>query len=82
VYSNTAKATSDISRNQYTDPLASSGVIAEVITTGAQTLSLTPAVVGFNDENPVSNIIPITITNLSGSSAAITVTLTLLQTET
>jgi hypothetical protein len=56
-------------------------VITEVITTGLSTVIMAPAVHGFNDESPVTDIIPVTVTNLSGSAATITVTLTLLQAE-
>ena len=42
---------------------------------------MVPAVQGFNNESPVTTNIPVAVTNLSGSSAAITVTLTLLQAE-
>ena len=57
------------------------GVIAEIITTSADTIFLTPGVIGFNNESPVTNIIPIAVTNKSGSSTTITVTLTILQIE-
>ena len=42
---------------------------------------MAPAVHGFNDESPVTDVIPVAVTNLSGSAATITVTLTLLQAE-
>jgi hypothetical protein len=78
VYTNIAARTADASRSQTTDPQPGSGVIAEVITTGANTVVMSPATIGFNDENPVSNTIPITVTNLSGSTTAVTVTFTYL----
>jgi hypothetical protein len=43
---------------------------------------MTPAVVGFNNDEPAGNTIYVRVTNNSGGSAAITVTLTLLQIET
>jgi hypothetical protein len=58
--------------------LPGSGVIAEAITTGAQTIKFTPAAIGFSDESSPSTAIPIKVTNLSGSTRTITVTLTLL----
>ena len=81
IYSNAASQTADASRSSGTDPAADAGVIAEVITTGSQTVSFTPAVVGYNNETVPTTAIPVTFNNLSGSSATVTVTLTLLQTE-
>ena len=81
LYTTTAARTADASRLQGTDPAAGSGVIAEVITTGAQTIITAPGVFGFNDESTPTTAIATAVTNLSGSAAAITVTLTLLQLE-
>jgi hypothetical protein len=81
LYTTSATRTSDNSRSQTSDPLAGAGVVAEVITTGAQTQLLTPAVLGFNDDGTPGTTIYARVTNNSGSSAAITVTLTLLQLE-
>ena len=78
VYTNVAARTTDATRSQTTDPQPGAGVIAEVITTGANIVLMSPATIGFNDENPVSNTIPIAVTNLSGNTAAITVTFTYL----
>jgi len=78
VYTNVAARTSDATRSQTTDPQPGAGVIAEAITTGANVVIMSPATIGFNDENPVSNTIPIAVTNLSGSTGAITVTFTYL----
>lgn len=78
VYTNAAARTVDATRSQTTDPQPGAGVIAEAITTGANVVLMSPATIGFNDENPVSNTIPIAVTNLSGSTGAITVTFTYL----
>jgi len=78
VYTNAAARTLDATRSQTTDPQPGAGVIAEAITTGANVVLMSPATIGFNDESPVSNTIPIAITNLSGSTSAITVTFTYL----
>jgi hypothetical protein len=80
VYDSVASRTADINsnRDQNTDPLPGSGVIAEVIATGPQTIKLTPAAIGYSDETPPTNAIPIKVTNLSGTITTITVTLTLL----
>ena len=82
VYTSTTARTADATRDQDTDPQPGAGVIAEIITTGANTVIVSPAALGFNDDNPVSNTVPIAITNLSGGVATITVTLTMLQLET
>jgi hypothetical protein len=81
-YTNVAARTTDSLRTQGTDPTPDVGIITEVITsTAGQTVILAPAVLGFNDESPVTTAIPIAVTNLSGSAVAITVTVTLVQTE-
>lgn len=81
LYTSNAAAASDFSRAQGVDPNPGAGVIAEVITTGANTVVISPAAIGFNNEaTPVPNI-PAIITNNSGSTLAITVTLKALQLE-
>lgn len=82
LYVNAAARTADAARLSGTDPTPDIGVIAEVITNAAnQTVYMTPVVVGYVDETPASGNIAVAITNLSGSAAAVTVNLTLLQTE-
>lgn len=81
VYCSNDSRTNDSSRSETTDPFPGSGVIAEVITTGEETILVSPGVVGFNNDSPVAPSIPIKVVNKSGASAAITVTLTVLQTE-
>ena len=81
VYANAASRTADASRAETTDPAPDAGVIAEVITAGAETVLISPGVFGFNFESPVTDIIPVAITNKTGSTAAITATLTVLQME-
>ena len=71
----------DASRTETTDPLPGQGIIAEVITTGAQTIKITPGVFGFNNESTVTSSIPLKVVNKSGSTAAITVTMTVVQVE-
>jgi len=78
VYSDILSRTNDALRTEITDPLPGAGVVAEIITSGNQTIKLTPAVVGFNNETVPTTDIPVRVKNLSGASAAITVTLTLL----
>jgi plastocyanin len=81
LYVSDAARTADAARTQGQDPLPGSGVIAEVITTGAETVIIAPGVIGFNDESPVTNVVPAAVTNLTGSSADITVTLTAVEME-
>lgn len=81
LYVTDAARTADASRNQNTDPAPDAGVIAEVITTGAQTILITPGVFGFNNEATVTNVIPAKVTNLSGASSTISVTIKILPLE-
>jgi len=81
LYSDTTSRTADASRTITTDPAPGTGVIAEVITTGAQTILLTPGVLGFNNELLPTTSIPATVTNRSGTTTTITVTVTLVQLE-
>jgi hypothetical protein len=81
VYTSSTARTNDAARSIDTDPTPGSGVIAEVITTGASTQVLTPATIGFNDDSPVASTIYLSVTNRSGSSGTITVTLTALKLE-
>lgn len=81
LYTNEAARIADATRNEGADPSLGSGIIAEVITTGAETVIISPSTIGFNDESPATTNIPVRVTNKSGGTAAITVTLTLLQLE-
>jgi hypothetical protein len=81
LYTSEAARTADELRYAGTDPLPDVGVIAEFITSGAYTVTLSPAVLGFNDENPPVEVIPFAITNLTTSTTTFTITLTLVQTE-
>ena len=79
LYVDGASRTADASRLEGTDPLPGAGVIAEVITTGAQTIII--GVVGFNNESSPTTNIPVVVTNKSGGSADITVSLSIVQFE-
>jgi hypothetical protein len=81
LYTDEASRTADSSRLEGTDPLPSAGVIAEVITTGSQTILISPGTFGFNNETIPTGAIPMAVTNKSGGSATVTVTLTILQIE-
>lgn len=81
VYVSTAARSSDSSRAEGADPTPGSGVIAEVISTGSETLLISPGAIGFSNEATPSTNIQLAVTNKSGSTAAITVTLTVVQLE-
>jgi hypothetical protein len=81
IYTSSTARTADATRDILTDPAPGSGVLGEFITSANQSVVVTPAVLGFVDTSPVSSDIQIAVTNKSGSTAAITVTLTLLQLE-
>ena len=81
LYANAASRTSDASRDELTDPLPDAGVIAEVITAGAETVLMSPATIGFNAEATPTTTIYAKVTNKSGSAAAVAVDLTVLQLE-
>jgi len=78
LYTSTAARTADASRTSNTDPLPGSGVVAEVITGAATTQKITPGLLGFNDESTPTSDIYLKVENQSGSTAAITVTLSIL----
>jgi phage-related protein len=81
LYTDTTSRTNDSSRTEITDPLPGSGVIAETITTGAAIQLISPGTIGYNNDSPVSTNVYAKVVNKSVSSAAITVTLTLVQME-
>jgi len=82
IYTDSASRTADSSRSVGIDPAPGSGVIAEVVTTGISTQqNISPFTMGGNMDNPVDNIIYASITNLSGTTQAITANLTILQLE-
>ena len=80
LYSDTASRTADSSRNETTDPVAGSGVLAEVITSGSTTQLITPASVCFNSAG--ANTTYLKIVNKSGGTANVQVTLTFVPMET
>jgi len=81
LYTTSAARSSDSARAKTTDPAPGSGVIAEVITSGNQTVLMTPGVFGFNDDGTPSTTIYAAVTNLTAGQQSITVTLTLVQLE-
>lgn len=79
LYISTAARTADSSRLETSDPTPDAGVVAEVITAGAETVKFGPAIIGYTDD--ASTNIVAAVTNKSGATNNITVTLTLLQLE-
>jgi len=79
LYTDTASRTSDASRTENTDPLPGTGVVAEVITSGAITQLISPGTIGFSSDGAGTSYAR--IKNKSGATAAITVTLTYVKLE-
>lgn len=81
LYTDAAARSADSSRDINTDPQPGDGVIAEVVTTGAETVVISPGAIGFNNESTPTTTIPCRVTNKAGASYAIEVTLKILQLE-
>lgn len=81
IYTDQASRNADLARANTADPTANSGVIAEVITTGNQTVLLSPAVFGFNNEATPNTDIYLNVTNYTGSTQTITISLTAVKLE-
>lgn len=81
VYTDQASRTADAARAETTDPTPGSGVLAEVITTGAQTIVITPTTGFFNNETTPISELYLKVTNKSGSTGTVTVTATVLPLE-
>lgn len=81
LYTSDASRTADNSRVQGVDPSPNSGVISEVIATGAETVLLTPGAIGWNNDTTPSSNVYVSVKNQSGSLATVTVTMTYLKLE-
>ena len=79
VYVDDASRDADLTRSEGQDPTPGSGVIAEVRTSGAESILTSPGIMGFNNDNPRTDNIYLSVTNRSGNTTPITVTLTALQ---
>ena len=79
LYTSTTARTNDAGRTETTDPTPGSGVLAEVITTGAATQLITPGTICFNETAGTTTYLK--VVNKSGITANITVTLHYLQLE-
>ena len=80
IYTDDAARTADQSRNEGSDPVPGTGVIAE--TRGSGVIQLNPAPLGYNNDSPnIGDTIYTAVTNRSGSTSTITVTLTAIRLE-
>jgi len=79
LYTSTANRVADSGRGEGVDPNPDVGVIAEVLTSGAQTIEFGPAVLGWSSANDTT--IYAAVKNKSGGTATITTTLQLLKLE-
>ena len=81
LYTDVNSRANDSNRTETTDPTPGSGVIAEVITSGATTQILTPGVIGWNDDATPSSNTYLKVVNKESNSVPITVTLHYLKLE-
>jgi hypothetical protein len=82
LYTDTNSRTNDASRNETTDPLPGSGVIAEVITTTNNlTQLITPGTIGFNNQPTPHPEIYLRVVNKHDSEVSIAVTVKYLKLE-
>lgn len=81
LYTDADSRTADLNRTINVDPLAGSGVVAEIITAGNETVKMTPFVIGGNLSTVTSNNIFMRATNLSGSTININIELNLIRLE-
>ena len=79
VYTDSTARAADASRLETVDPAPNAGVIAEVITTAADTVNFAPAVTGYTSGGTTS--VEIAVTNKSAATANMVVTLSVLQLE-
>ena len=77
VYTTAESRTADATRSEGNDPAPGSGVIAEVRTFGAEKIQITPGVIGFNYNAIPTTTIYLSVTNRSGASGALPITVTL-----
>lgn len=84
-YTDAASRSADSSRTLGTDPLAGSGVIAEIVTAGYQsspvTILMTPTVFGFNNDSTPGDNVYVKVENLAQTTQTCDVTVTYLRLE-
>lgn len=81
IYTDMTSRLADAARAEGVDPTVGSGVVADIVTSGAQTIIVSPSLYGFNNETTPANEIYVAITNKTGGTQAITITLTIVQAE-
>lgn len=81
IYTDSSSRYNDRLRSIDIDPSTTAGVIAEFLTTSAQTVIVAPAVIGFNNEATPTTNIPVSVVNKGALTSTITVTLTVVQFE-
>jgi hypothetical protein len=82
LYTSNAARQADNSRAETSDPAPDAGIIAEVITSSSQLkVLISPGTIGYNLEATPTTNIPVKVRNRSGSTAAITVAIEILQLE-
>ena len=81
LYTNIPSRSADSTRNETTDPLPGTGVIAEIITSDGAVQNITPGTIGWNDDSTPSTNLYAKVVNKSGSSVNITVTVHYVQIE-
>lgn len=79
LYISSSARTSDASRGEGQDPAPDAGVVAEVLSSGAETIEFGPAVMGWNVADDTT--IYAAVKNKSGATATITTTLKILKLE-
>ena len=81
LYTSQTARTADSGRLETTDPLPGSGVIAEILSTAGVVQGITPGTIGWNDEATPTADVYAKVTNKSGSTGTVAVTLTTVQLE-
>lgn len=76
LYVSDAARDADALRTETTNPLPGSGVIAEIITSGATTRIITPGTLGWNNDSTPTSTVYAKVVNKSGATNNITVILT------
>jgi len=80
VFVDDASRQADDTRSEGTDPTPGGGVVAEVRTSGLnQSVLITPGVMGFNNDNPRTTTMYLSVVNRSNVTTAIDITLTALK---
>jgi len=81
LYTDPTSRTDDAARAEGTPATPGAGVITDVSITGPGVRKMTPGVTGFNYDSPVTSNVYVKVTNKSGGSAAISVSLTYVKLE-